>query len=316
MLVLVTGGAGFIGSHLADLLIARGHQVIALDNLITGSEANIAHLRGNAGFSFVRADVTEKITLGKKVDAVFHLASLPSPVDYLEMPIKTMKVGSLGTLNTLGLAKSAGARFLLASTSEVYGNPLVHPQPESYWGNVNPIGPRGVYDESKRFSEALTMAYHRAHGLQTRIARIFNTYGPRMRLNDGRVVPNFVRQALLGEPLTVYDDGSRTRSFCYVSDLVEGLYRLLMSEHVGPVNLGNPCEMTVLEFARAVQAATGSRSEIRFIVPQDARTQDDPLTRQPDITLAQSVLGWQPKVGLAEGLQHTIAWFRQQLSTC
>jgi dTDP-glucose 4,6-dehydratase len=230
------------------------------------------------------------------------------------MPIKKMKVGSLGTLNALGLAKAKQARFLLASTSEVYGDPLVHPQPETYWGNVNPVGPRGVYDESKRFAEALTMAYHRTHGIQTCIARIFNTYGPRMRLNDGRVVPNFVRQALRGEPLTVYDDGSRTRSFCYVSDLVEGLYRLLLSDEVQPVNLGNPTEMSVLQFAEAVKAAAGSQSEIMFITPQDERTQDDPHTRQPDITRAKAVLDWEPRIGLDEGLRQTIAWFRQQLA--
>ncbi|MCE5258867.1 MAG: SDR family oxidoreductase [Chloroflexi bacterium] len=314
MRILITGGAGFIGSHLADLLLADGHDVIALDNLVTGSLNNIAHLVSNPHFQFINADVTRPIHISDDVSAVFHLASLPSPVDYLEMPIKTMKVGSIGTLNALGLAKAMHARFLLASTSEVYGDPLVHPQPETYWGNVNPVGPRGVYDESKRFGEALTMAYHRAHGVQTRIARIFNTYGPRMRLNDGRVVPNFCRQALRGEPLTVYDDGSRTRSFCYVSDLIDGLYRLLLSDEAQPVNLGNPVEMTVLQFAQAVQAATESKSEIVFIAPQDARTQDDPHTRQPDITKARTILGWEPKVSLDEGLRYTIAWFRQQLA--
>lgn len=313
MRILITGGAGFIGSHLADLLLSRGYTVLALDNLITGSTRNIAHLREHPAFTFIEADVTRTIRVEGQLDAIFHLASLPSPVDYLEMPIKTMKVGSIGTLNALGLAKAKGSRFLLASTSEVYGDPLVHPQPETYWGNVNPVGPRGVYDESKRFSEALTMAYHRAHAVHTRIARIFNTYGPRMRLNDGRVVPNFVRQALQNEPLTVYDDGSRTRSFCYVSDLVEGLYRLMMSDEVFPVNLGNPIEMSILQFAQAVRAAAGSGSEIQFITPQDERTQDDPHTRQPDITRAKTLLGWEPKVNLDEGLRLTIDWFRQQI---
>jgi dTDP-glucose 4,6-dehydratase len=314
MRILITGGAGFIGSHLCDLLLERGHKVIALDNLITGSLRNIAHLQNSERFRFINADVTSPIEIEGTVDAVLHLASLPSPVDYLEMPIKTLKVGSLGTLNALGLAKAKGARFLLASTSEVYGDPLVHPQPETYWGNVNPVGPRGVYDESKRFAEALTMAYHRAHGLQTRIARIFNTYGPRMRLDDGRVVPNIVCQALRAEPLTIYDDGSRTRSFCYVSDLADGLIRLLFSDEAQPVNLGNPQEMTILQFAQAVRQASGSLSEIVFITPQDERTQDDPHTRQPDISRAKSILGWEPKIGLVEGLDRTIAWFRQQLA--
>jgi dTDP-glucose 4,6-dehydratase len=257
--------------------------------------------------------VTRPIHIEGPLDAILHLASLPSPVDYLEKPIQTLKVGALGTHNALGLAKAMGARFLLASTSEVYGDPLVHPQPESYWGNVNPVGPRGVYDESKRFAEALTMAYHRAHGLQTRIARIFNTYGPRMRLKDGRVVPNFVRQALRGEPLTVYDDGSRTRSFCHVSDLVEGLHRLLLSDEPLPVNLGNPQEMTILELARAVIGASGSASQITFIAPGDERTVDDPHSRQPDITRARTILGWEPRVGLEEGLAKTISWFRNQV---
>ncbi|MBC7251577.1 MAG: SDR family oxidoreductase, partial [Anaerolineae bacterium] len=267
MRILITGGAGFIGSHLCDRFLAEGHQVIAMDNLSTGSVANIAHLAGHDGFLFIKHDVTNYIYVEGKLDAVLHLASLPSPVDYLEKPIQTLKVGALGTHKALGLALEKGARFLLASTSEVYGDPLVHPQPETYWGNVNPVGPRGVYDESKRFAEALTMAYHRAHGVETRIARIFNTYGPRMRLDDGRVVPNFVKQALLGEPLTVYDDGSRTRSFCYVDDMVEGLYRLLFSDEVYPVNLGNPQEMTILEFAHKVLEVSGSPSEIVFVVP-------------------------------------------------
>ena len=313
MRVLITGGAGFIGSHLADFLLAQGHEVIAMDNLITGSLRNIAHLADESRFRFVNHDVTEPIYVEGSLDAVLHLASLPSPVDYLGMPIKTLKVGALGTLHALGLAKAKGAHFLLASTSEVYGDPLVHPQAESYWGNVNPVGPRGVYDESKRFAEALTMAYHRAHGLATCIARIFNTYGPRMRLDDGRVVPNFVRQALSGESLTVYDDGSHTRSFCYVSDLVDGLYRLLMSDEVLPVNLGNPQEMTILQFAQAVIKASGSRSEIAFITPKDERTQDDPQRREPDITRARTLLGWKPRVGLEEGLTQTIAWFRGQV---
>jgi len=313
MRVLITGGAGFIGSHLCELLLARGHTVICLDNLITGSRANIAHLEDQEHFSLMLHDVTNPIYIDGPLDAILHLASLPSPVDYIQMPIKTLKVGSLGTLHALGLARAKEARFLLASTSEVYGDPLVHPQPESYWGNVNPIGPRGVYDESKRFGEALTMAYHRAHGLQTRIARIFNTYGPRMRLNDGRVVPNFVRQALLGEPLTVYDDGSRTRSFCYVSDLIEGLWQLLLSDQVEPVNLGNPQEMTIVELARLIIALSGSRSEIAFVHPDASRTADDPRTRQPDITRARTLLGWEPAVSLEQGLEETIAYFRQVL---
>ncbi len=314
MRVLITGGAGFIGSHLCDLLLAQGHQVMAMDNLITGSTRNVAHLRDHDAFTFVRHDVVATIDVPGPLDAVLHLASLPSPVDYLEMPIKTLKVGALGTHNALGLAKAKGARFLLASTSEVYGDPLVHPQPETYWGNVNPVGPRGVYDESKRFAEAMTMAYHRTHGLETRIARIFNTYGPRMRLNDGRVVPNFVRQALQNEPLTVYDDGSRTRSFCYVSDLVDGLHRLLLSDEAFPVNLGNPQELTILEFAKRVVAVAGSASPITCIAPRDMlRTRDDPQTRRPDITKARQVLGWEPQVPLDEGLAKTIAWFREQV---
>ncbi len=311
MRVLITGGAGFIGSHLCDLLLAQGHTVICLDNLITGSRDNIAHLADHERLTFVLHDVTAPMHVEGPLDAILHLASLPSPVDYIEMPIKTLKVGSLGTLHALGLAKAKGARLLLASTSEVYGDPLVHPQPETYWGNVNPIGPRGVYDESKRFSEALTMAYHRTHGMQTRIARIFNTYGPRMRINDGRVVPNFVRQALRGEPLTVYDDGTRTRSFCYVSDLVDGLYRLLLSEEVEPVNLGNPQEITILELAETVVSLAGSTSPITLVTPGDARTQDDPQTRQPDITRARRLLGWEPRVELKEGLRRTIAYLAQ-----
>lgn len=313
MRILITGGAGFIGSHLCDRLLAEGHQVIAMDNLSTGSAHNIAHLADHDDFLFIKHDVTNYIYIEGKLDAVLHLASLPSPVDYLEKPIQTLKVGALGTHKALGLALEKGARFLLASTSEVYGDPLVHPQPETYWGNVNPVGPRGVYDESKRFAEALTMAYHRAHGVETRIARIFNTYGPRMRLDDGRVVPNFVKQALLNEPLTVYDDGSRTRSFCYVDDLVEGLYRLLLSDEVYPVNLGNPQEMTILEFAHTVLKVSGSSSQIVFVTPQDERTKDDPQVRQPDISKARQVLGWEPRVSLEEGLRRTVEWFRTRV---
>ena len=313
MRILITGGAGFIGSHLCDRLLAEGHQVIAMDNLSTGSVANIAHLSGHDNFTFTKHDVTNYIYLEGKLDAVLHLASLPSPVDYLEKPIQTLKVGALGTHKALGLAMEKGARFLLASTSEVYGDPQVHPQPEDYWGNVNPVGPRGVYDESKRFAEALTMAYHRAHGVETRIARIFNTYGPRMRLDDGRVVPNFVKQALLGEPLTVYDDGSRTRSFCYVDDMVEGLHRLLLSDEVYPVNLGNPQEMTILEFAHKVLQVSASSSEIVFVTPKDERTKDDPQVRQPDISKARRVLGWEPQISLEEGLRRTIESFRERV---
>ena len=313
MRILITGGAGFIGSHLCDHLLGQGHEVIAMDNLSTGSTDNIAHLTGHERFRFIKHNVTDFIYVEGPLDAVMHLASLPSPVDYLNYPIQTLKVGALGTHKALGLAKAKGARFLLASTSEVYGDPLVHPQPEDYWGNVNPVGPRGVYDESKRFAEALAMAYHRHHGVETRVARIFNTYGPRMRLDDGRVVPNFVRQALLGEPLTVFDDGTRTRSFCYVSDLVEGLVRLLRSAEVYPVNLGNPREMTILEFAHKVLSVTGSRSEIVFVHPRDERTKDDPMVRQPDISKAQKVLDWEPVVSLEEGLTQTVEWFRTRV---
>jgi dTDP-glucose 4,6-dehydratase len=311
--ILITGGAGFIGSHLCDYLLGRGHEVVAIDNLSTGSTKNIAHLAGRERFQFIKHNVTDYIYFEGSLDAVLHLASLPSPVDYLNYPIQTLKVGALGTHKALGLAKEKGARFLLASTSEVYGDPLVHPQPEDYWGNVNPVGPRGVYDESKRFAEALAMAYHRYHDVETRIARIFNTYGPRMRLDDGRVVPNFIRQALLNEPLTVYDDGTRTRSFCYVSDLVEGMVRLLMSPEVYPVNLGNPQEMTILDFAHKVLEVTGSKSEIVFIHPRDERTKDDPMVRQPDITKARRVLGWEPTVPLEEGLTKTVGWFKTRL---
>jgi dTDP-glucose 4,6-dehydratase len=313
MRILITGGAGFIGSHLCDRFLEDGHTVIAMDNLSTGSVRNIAHLAGNARFLFIKHDVTHYIYVHGSLDAVLHLASLPSPVDYLNKPIQTLKVGALGTHNALGLALEKRAKFLLTSTSEVYGDPQVHPQPETYWGHVNPVGPRGVYDESKRFAEAMTVAYQRYHGVDTRIARIFNTYGVRMRLDDGRVVPNFIRQALLGEPLTVYDDGSRTRSFCYVSDMVEGIVRLLNSHETSPVNLGNPSEMTILSFAHQVLQITGSDSKITFITPKDERTKDDPMTRQPDISKAQHVLGWEPLVPLEEGLQRTIEDFRMRL---
>lgn len=313
MRVLITGGAGFLGSHLCDRFLADGHSVIAMDNLVTGHTANIEHLAGRDNFLFIRHDVTNYIYVEGPLDAVLHFASPASPIDYLELPIPTLKVGALGTHKVLGLAKAKGARFLLASTSEVYGDPLVHPQKEDYWGNVNPIGPRGVYDEAKRFAEALTMAYHRYHSVDTRIVRIFNTYGPRMRLKDGRVVPNFIAQALRGEPLTVYGDGSRTRSFCYVQDLVEGIYRLLLSDEVEPVNLGNPTEMTILEFARKVIELTGSKSEVIFIEPTDMRIQDDPKVRQPDIGKAQRLLNWEPRVSLDRGLAETIDYFRTRV---
>jgi dTDP-glucose 4,6-dehydratase len=281
-----------------------------MDNLITGSTDNIAHLAGNPRFSYIRHDVTNYIYIKGHLDAILHFASPASPVDYLELPIQTLKVGSLGTHNALGLAWAKNARFLLASTSEVYGDPLVHPQTEDYWGHVNPIGPRGVYDEAKRFAEAMTMAYHRAHDVQTRIVRIFNTYGPRMRLNDGRVVPNFVSQALQGKPLTVYGDGSQTRSFCYVSDLVEGIYRLLLSDEVEPVNIGNPTELTIREFAERINALTNNPAGIRF----EPLPKDDPRQRQPDISKARRVLGWEPKVPLSHGLEETVAWFADRVA--
>ncbi|GIV95582.1 MAG: epimerase [Herpetosiphonaceae bacterium] len=311
MRVLITGGAGFLGSHLCDRFLAEGHEVIAMDNLLTGNTDNIAHLLGHERFTFIKHDVTNYIFIEGPLDAVLHFASPASPIDYLELPIQTLKVGALGTHKALGLAKAKGARFLLASTSEVYGDPLIHPQPESYWGNVNPVGPRGVYDEAKRFAEAMTMAYHRYHGLDTRIVRIFNTYGPRMRLADGRVVPNFIQQALRREPLTVYGDGKQTRSFQYVSDLVEGIYRLLFSDEVEPVNIGNPREFTIIEFAELVNAITENPAGIIF--KPDLRITDDPQTRQPDISKARKVLGWEPKVRLDEGLRLTIPWFREQL---
>lgn len=313
MRILITGGAGFIGSHLCDRLVDQGHEVIAMDNLMTGTVENVAHLWGDERFQFIKHDVTNYVFVEGALDAVLHLASLPSPVDYLNFPIQTLKVGALGTHKTLGLAMTKGARYLLASTSEVYGDPLEHPQSEDYWGNVNPIGPRGVYDESKRFAEALVMAYHRSHGVDTRIARIFNTYGPRMRMDDGRVVPNFVSQALRGDPLTVYDEGKRTRSFCYISDQVEGLVRLLFSDEVEPVNIGNPDEMTILEFAHRVLDVTGSESEITYVEPTDARTADDPQVRCPDISKAREVLGWSPQVSLEEGLMRTAAYFRERM---
>ncbi len=303
---LVTGGAGFLGSHLCERLLAEGYAVVCMDNLITGSVTNIEHLFGEEGFVFVKHDVTNYIHVAGRLDVILHFASPASPIDYLQLPIQTLKVGSLGTHKALGLAKAKGARFLLASTSEVYGDPLVHPQPESYWGNVNPVGPRGVYDEAKRFAEALTMAYHRFHGVDTRIVRIFNTYGPRMRAGDGRVVPTFITQALEGRPLTVFGDGSQTRSFCYVDDLVEGIWRLLNSDWTDPMNLGNPAEMTVLEFAREIVRITGGGSEIVF----EPLPEDDPKVRQPDITLARKVLGWEPRVSLEEGLAKTIQYFQ------
>ena len=306
---LVTGGAGFLGSHLCERLLREGHRVICVDNLITGNTRNIEHLRDDPKFTLIEHDVTVPFQIDEPVDNVLNFASPASPIDYLELPIQTLKVGSLGTHNTLGLAKHKGARYLLASTSEVYGDPLVHPQPESYWGNVNPVGPRGVYDEAKRFGEAMVMAYHRAHGLDTRIVRIFNTYGPRMRPRDGRVVPAFIHQAMANEPLTVFGDGTQTRSFCYVDDLVEGIWRLLNGDTNEPVNIGNPTEMTILEFAEAVLELTGSSSEILF----KTLPTDDPKIRQPDIGLARSVLGWEPSVPLAEGLRTTIDYFRARL---
>ena len=312
MRVLITGAAGFLGSHLRDRFISEGHQVLGMDNLITGNMDNIAHLIGHERFEFIKHDVSNYIYIAGPVDAVLHFASPASPNDYLEYPIPTLKVGSLGTHNTLGLAKAKNARYLLASTSEVYGDPQVNPQPETYWGHVNPIGPRGVYDEAKRFAEAMTMAYHRYHGLETRIVRIFNTYGPRMRLNDGRVVPNFIRQALLGEPLTVYGDGTQTRAFQYYTDLVEGIYRLLSSDEALPVNIGNPNEMTILQFAQAVVEIAGSSSTIEFIQPEDERVKDDPKQRRPDITKARELLGWEPRIDLADGLARTIAFFRDK----
>src|SRR5438067_3162556 len=306
---VVTGAAGFLGSHLTDYLLAKGHRVIGIDNFVTGTVDNISHLSGNQNFRFIQQDVTEFIFLDGPVDYVWHFASPASPIDYAELPIQTLKVGSLGTHKALGLAKHKRARFLLASTSEIYGDPLVHPQSEDYWGNVNPIGPRGCYDEAKRFAEAMTMAYHREHGVDTRIVRIFNTYGPRMRLNDGRVVPAFISQSLHHRPLTVFGDGSQTRSFCYCSDLIEGIYRLMMSDTDQPVNIGNPREMTVLQFARAIIRSTGSRSKVIF----KPLPQDDPKQRRPDIGRAKSLLNWAPQVPLAVGLKKTVAYFRKKV---
>jgi dTDP-glucose 4,6-dehydratase len=307
---VVTGGAGFLGSHLCSQLLARGWEVVALDNFVTGRPGNVEHLLGTPGFTLRRCDVTEYVHVPGPVDAVLHFASPASPIDYLLLPIETMKVGSIGTLHALGLAKDKGARFLIASTSEVYGDPEVHPQPETYWGNVNPVGPRGVYDEAKRFGEALTMAYRNTHGVDTALVRIFNTYGPRMRPNDGRAIPAFITQALRGEPITVAGDGTQTRSVCYVDDLVEGILRLLESDLPGPVNIGNPDEMTILALAETIRdvigATTGKPSEITFI----PRPTDDPTVRQPDITIARRDLGWEPRVDLAAGLGPTIDWFR------
>ena len=306
MRVLVTGAAGFLGSHLCDRLLVQGHRVVGMDNFITGAAANVAHLRDQRDFQFVLHDVTNFIELQGPLDGVLHFASPASPVDYLELPIQTLKVGSLGTHKALGLAKAKRARFLLASTSEVYGDPLVHPQPESYWGHVNPVGPRGVYDEAKRFAEAITTAYHRYHGLDTRIVRIFNTYGPRMRPNDGRVVSNFIVQALRGEPLTVYGDGSQTRSFCYVNDLIDGIVRLFERGDADPTNIGNPNEFTVRQLAELVLRHTGSRSPI----VERPLPVDDPKVRQPDIARARATLGWDPQISLDQGLQRTIEYFR------
>jgi dTDP-glucose 4,6-dehydratase len=305
---LVTGAAGFIGSHLSEYLLDHGHSVVGMDNLITGDVTNVQHLTGR-DFVFVKHDVTNYIALEGPLDLIFHFASPASPIDYLRVPIQTLKVGSLGTHNALGLAKAKNARFLLASTSEVYGDPLVHPQREDYWGNVNPVGPRGVYDEAKRFSEAMTMAYHRVHGVQTRIVRIFNTYGPRMRVEDGRAIPAFLSQALRHEDVTVFGDGSQTRSLCYVSDLVDGIYRLIQSDESDPVNIGNPTEMTIRQLAEAIIALTGSRSRI---VARPLPV-DDPRVRQPDITRARTRLGWEPKVPLADGLVRTLEYFRRKL---
>jgi dTDP-glucose 4,6-dehydratase len=304
MKTIVTGGAGFLGSHLCDILLEKGHEIICIDNLVTGNTRNIEHIDSDK-FTYLKHDITKPIYFGDRIDYIFHLASPASPIDYLDLPIQTMKVGALGTYNMLGLAKEQRARFLLASTSEVYGDPQVNPQPESYWGNVNPIGPRGVYDEAKRYAEAITMAYHRYHRVDTRIVRIFNTYGPRMRIDDGRVVPNFIRQALRGEDLAVYGDGKQTRSFCYVSDEVEGIYRLMMSDYDLPVNIGNPDEHTILEFAEKVLKIIESDSHIVF----KELPVDDPKVRRPDISRAKDVLGWEPVIGLEEGIKDTVSYF-------
>ena len=306
--IVVTGGAGFLGSHLCDALVGAGADVVCLDNFITGSEDNIAHLFGHERFHIVNHDVTEYLVVPGEVDAVLHFASPASPIDYLQLPIQTLKVGGLGTHKALGLAKDKGARFLLASTSEVYGDPQVHPQPETYWGNVNPIGPRGVYDEAKRYAEALAFAYHRTHDVDIRIARIFNTYGPRMRLNDGRAVPTFVAQALAGQPLTVHGDGTQTRSLCYVDDLIAGFLALLTSDEVGPVNLGSPFEVTMTELAETILAVSGSASSLEYA----PRPEDDPQVRRPETTLAETALGWKAAVSLEEGLERTVEWFRSR----
>ena len=303
---VITGGAGFLGSHLTDRLLAEGHHIIAIDSLITGNVANIEHLAGNKSYKFICHDVTDFIYIPGKVDYVWHFASPASPIDYLRIPIPTLKVGSLGTHNALGLAKDKGAAFILASTSECYGDPLIHPQTEDYWGNVNPIGPRGVYDEAKRFAEAITMAYHRYHGMNTHIVRIFNTYGPRMRLDDGRVVPAFIGQALTGQPLTIFGDGSQTRSFCFVSDLIDGIFRLMMSDFHEPVNIGNPREMTIRQFAEEILRITGAACQIEH----KPLPVDDPKVRQPDITRAKTILGWEPKVDFDKGIRETIEFFR------
>ncbi len=311
MRAVITGGAGFLGSHLCDYVIERGWEVLCLDNLVTGEESNVSHLLNHPRFRLVRQDVTRYIDVPGPMDYVLHFASPASPVDYLKLPIQTLKVGALGTHNTLGLALAKKAKYLLASTSECYGDPTVSPQPETYWGNVNPIGPRGVYDEAKRFAEAMTMAYHRAHGVDARIVRIFNTYGPRMRLNDGRALPNFVHQALTGQPITVYGDGRQTRSFCYVSDLIEGIYRLMQSDEHTPVNIGNPREITILEFAERVRVLVGADVPIVF----KPLPQDDPKQRCPDIGKARRILNWEPKVNLEEGLRLTLDFFGKQVAT-
>jgi dTDP-glucose 4,6-dehydratase len=304
---LITGGAGFLGSHLCDRFIAEGHEVICMDNFVTGNPDNVAHLVGHERFSLVRHDVSNYVYVSGDLDFILHFASPASPIDYLQLPIQTLKVGALGTHNLLGLAKNKGARFLLASTSEVYGDPLIHPQQEEYWGNVNPVGSRGVYDEAKRFAEAMTMAYHRYHGVETRIVRIFNTYGPRMRIDDGRALPTFMSQALRGEPITVFGDGSQTRSFQYVDDLVEGIHRLLLSDEADPVNIGNPDEITIKEFAEEIVGLTGSASTITY----EPLPADDPKIRQPDITKAEEILGWRPRVDRAEGLKRTLEYFQE-----
>ena len=309
MRTLITGGAGFLGSHLCDYLMEKGHDVICIDNLLTGSSENIEHCIGNPKFKFIEHNVSEYISIGGEIDNVLHFASPASPLDYLKLPIQTLKVGSLGTLNAIGVAKDKKARFLLASTSEVYGDPLVHPQTEEYWGNVNPVGPRGVYDEAKRFAEAMVMAYHRSHGVDTRIVRIFNTYGSRMRINDGRALPAFISQALNGKDLTVFGDGSQTRSFCYVSDLVEGIYRLLVSDVTDPVNIGNPTEIKLIDVAKEIVEMTGSKSKIIF----KPLPIDDPKCRQPDITKAEKLLSWAPEVSRTDGLKKTIEYFRSVL---